>query len=572
MIITEQDQFRESYLKNIENQLILYDKIISSFQSRELDPSITGRSDPLRCSWDQQSINQLDKTSNVMKQFQDKMPAVTSMDRIERNKEIVAFAGYVAQNSEALKRSSYDLSRAFQYMMEAKLAIIVWVNRISVVLAIMILASIAVVARKNIFTPLSKTVQDFDRAANGDLSREVLVEGSIEIRQMTSAFNNLMNRLRALFRLSDNINQGTSLDESLKLLHQEFKEFLPLDWVGVFTYNPGKTQMVLERFTTVSFSAFHESELFVVDDFGSAGFLTQSLPSAIANLEGAVEVSVNNRLLSKLAGEGYKSAIIFPLGMSGDSAAVMIFTAKQLNAYTNDHLELLANLAGQIRTSLDKTVVLEGLIIVAIQGLAKLAEGKDPETGDHLVRMSLYAALIAEKLGTMDSYRDQVSAEYVRNIYRFAPMHDIGKVGIPDNILLKPGKLDEEEWVLMKKHPAIGGVVLRQSEEQMRSLGHSIFQMGVDIAETHHEKIDGSGYPNGLKGQDIPLAGKIIAVADVFDALTSKRPYKRAFSVEEALEIMRKDIEKHFDSDVFRAFEQVLPQILIVYEKHKHID
>ena len=106
----------------------------------------------------------------------------------------------------------------------------------------------------------------------------------------------------------------------------------------------------------------------------------------------------------------------------------------------------------------------------------------------------------------------------------------------------------------------------------MRSLGHSIFQMGVDIAETHHEKVDGSGYPNGLKGRDIPLAGKIIAVADVFDALTSKRPYKRAFSVEEALDIMGKDVGKHFDTDVYRAFEAVLPQILLVYEKHKHID
>lgn len=567
-----QDQSMEIYLQNVENQLLLYDKIITSFQNRELDPSITGRDDPLRCNWDEKSINQLDKTSTIMQGFREGMPKVVAVEQMKRNGEIVEVSRYISNNSDLLRTSSYDLSRTFQYMMEKKQEIIVWINQIAMTLSVIIFILILIFFRKNIFTPLRNTMADFDRAANGDLSCQVPIGGSIEISQMTMSFNNLLSRLNALFRLSDNINKGTSLDDMLKLLQREFKEFLPLDWVGVFTHNPGQTQMTLERFTGGNSSVFRENEMFSLDDFGSEGFLTQKIPSAIADLEAATKVAGNNELLKKLLAEKQKSVIIFPLGIGGDTSAVMVFAANRLNAYSSRDLELIGNLAGQIRTSLDKTVVLEGLIIVTVQGLAKLAESKDPETGDHLMRMSLYAALIVEQLGVVGPYRDQISAEYVRNIYRFASMHDIGKVGIPDQILLKPGKLDADEWIQMRKHPSIGGLVLRQSETQMRNLGLSIFQMAIDIAESHHEKFDGSGYPNGLAGQSIPLAGRIIAVADVFDALTSQRPYKRAFSIDEALEIMRKDIGSHFDPDVFQGFEQALPQILVVYENHKHID
>ena len=180
-------------------------------------------------------------------------------------------------------------------------------------------------------------------------------------------------------------------------------------------------------------------------------------------------------------------------------------------------------------------------------------------------------ARIAEELAMGDEYGHMLSPDIIRNIFRFAPMHDIGKVGIKDEILLKPGKLTPEERAEMEQHPSIGGQVLRRCELQMNAHGHSVFQVGIEISECHHEKFDGSGYPAQSAGQDIPLSARIVAVADVFDALTSKRPYKEAWPVERAMAVLREDAGGHFDPVVVTAAEQSLPRMLEIYDRLKHV-
>jgi putative two-component system response regulator len=171
--------------------------------------------------------------------------------------------------------------------------------------------------------------------------------------------------------------------------------------------------------------------------------------------------------------------------------------------------------------------------------LAIAAEYKDEDTANHIKRMSRYSHLLAIKLGlTPHDYEIVLNA---------SPMHDVGKMGIRDAILLKPGKLDPDEWEIMKRHAAIGGKILGGSSSEL-------LQAGEIIALSHHEKWDGSGYPNGLSGEDIPLHGRIVAIADVFDALTSKRPYKDAFSNEKSIEIMREGKGKHFDPAILDVF------------------
>lgn len=174
-----------------------------------------------------------------------------------------------------------------------------------------------------------------------------------------------------------------------------------------------------------------------------------------------------------------------------------------------------------------------------IHRLSKAAEYRDPETGGHIKRMSWYSKHIALQLGF--SLVEQAL------ILEAAPMHDIGKVGIPDAILLKPGRLEVAEFELMKEHAKIGYEILSGSASQL-------MQMGAEIALTHHEKYDGSGYPHGLKGDDISIYGRIIAVADVFDALTSSRPYKKAWPIENAIEFLKENSGKHFDPDCLDAF------------------
>jgi len=184
--------------------------------------------------------------------------------------------------------------------------------------------------------------------------------------------------------------------------------------------------------------------------------------------------------------------------------------------------------------------------------------------------MSLYAALLCEELAKCGPYTEEITPAYTREVFRFAPMHDIGKVGVRDDVLLKPGRLDPDERIEMERHPLIGAQVLRRCEDQMNSLGHSIFRVGIEIAECHHEKFDGTGYPQGLKNFEIPLSARIIAVSDVFDALTSKRPYKEAWPVEKALATIRQDAGSHFEPAIVSAFERILPSIMDIYYRYKH--
>lgn len=187
--------------------------------------------------------------------------------------------------------------------------------------------------------------------------------------------------------------------------------------------------------------------------------------------------------------------------------------------------------------------------------LGRAAEFKDNETGMHVMRMSHYCEVLAKALGMTDE-----DAETLRDA---APMHDIGKIGIPDSVLLKPGKLDADEWTTMQKHVEYGVEILgRQSDSKL-------MQMAIQVAQYHHEKWDGTGYPNQTSGEEIPLVGRIAAVADVFDALTAERPYKRAWSVDEALNLFKEQKGKHFDPKIVELLFENLPEILAIKERFK---
>jgi putative two-component system response regulator len=190
-----------------------------------------------------------------------------------------------------------------------------------------------------------------------------------------------------------------------------------------------------------------------------------------------------------------------------------------------------------------------------IYRLSIASEYKDVDTGAHIKRVSLYCAVVARRMGLDD--------KTIETILYAAPMHDLGKIGIPDHILLKPAMLDAAEWEIMKTHSVIGAKILRGSDAQF-------IRLGEIIARSHHEKWDGSGYPDGLKGKNIPISGRITAIADVFDALTSKRPYKEPFSVEDSLVIIRAGRGNHFDPDVVDAFFAIKDKILAI--KKEYVD
>lgn len=188
-----------------------------------------------------------------------------------------------------------------------------------------------------------------------------------------------------------------------------------------------------------------------------------------------------------------------------------------------------------------------------IARLGHAAEFKDNDTGQHIARISLYSQIIAMELPTTKSWRDL--------LFNASPMHDIGKIGIPDSILNKPGKLTPDEWDVMKKHPEIGAAIIGKSNSDL-------LNMAKTIALYHHEKWDGSGYPNGVAGEEIPLSARIVAVADVFDALTSERVYKKAWPIKKAIDHIIEESGKHFDPLVVKAFSKSLSEIKEIQKKY----
>jgi len=198
-------------------------------------------------------------------------------------------------------------------------------------------------------------------------------------------------------------------------------------------------------------------------------------------------------------------------------------------------------LLARVRTHLSLVArdELERTRLAIIQRLGRAAEYKDNETGRHVIRMSHFSRLIAEALGAPREWSEQLFAA--------APMHDIGKIGIPDHILLKPGKLDADEWRVMRTHPEIGAAIIGEDPS-------SLLQMARRIALEHHEKWDGSGYPYGKQGETISIEARIVAVADVFDALTSARPYKPAWSIDRAVALLREESGRHFWPEAVTAF------------------
>lgn len=190
--------------------------------------------------------------------------------------------------------------------------------------------------------------------------------------------------------------------------------------------------------------------------------------------------------------------------------------------------------------------------LATIVAMSRLAETRDADTGQHIERTQAFCRMLAEELRNQPQFADKIDNQYLENIYNAAPLHDIGKVAISDAILLKPGKLTDEEFEVMKTHTTVGAQTLKSV--QIRHPDNDLIALGIDLTYTHHEKWNGEGYPQGLAGNNIPLSGRIMALADVYDALTSARCYKKSFTHEESCKIIAKGRGTHFDPDVTDAF------------------
>ena len=244
--------------------------------------------------------------------------------------------------------------------------------------------------------------------------------------------------------------------------------------------------------------------------------------------------------------------------------------ARDFLAKPFDRVELMTRIRNMLEVRImttamkNQNIVLDGMVkertkelndtrLEVIRRLGRAAEYRDDMTGFHIVRMSRYSQLLALAAGM-----SELDADMLLNA---SPMHDIGKIGIPDRVLMKPGKLDAEEWTIMQTHVDIGVEILSGSSSELMN-------MAAEVAQNHHEKWDGSGYPRSLAGEEIPLSGRVVAIADVFDALTTERPYKKAWSVDESVEFLKEQKGKHFEPRLVDLFIEILPDILAIRQQY----
>ncbi|MCK5640342.1 MAG: HD domain-containing protein [Gammaproteobacteria bacterium] len=344
------------------------------------------------------------------------------------------------------------------------------------------------------------------------------------------------------------LNRSGSLKEKLIAAHESVQKYAPfIARIALALYDP-KTRILKTYMHSSGEDNPLENYQTIIDNAPSLKEIFDRGKSRVINNMLTFEDS-NKKHHQRLGRQGYAASYTMPMFNNGEFFGFLFFNSYEKEVFDEIILEKI-DLHGHMIT----LMVINELnsiqtLTAAIKTSGHITHHRDPETGSHLDRMSRYSRLIAETLA--DKYH--LDDSYIEHIFMFAPLHDIGKIAIPDNILLKPGKLTEEEMVIMRGHVQKGKVIIDNLLENfgLKNIDH--IDTLRNITFSHHETVNGRGYPEGKAGDDIPLEARIIAVADIFDALTSRRPYKEAWSNEEAFSTLRKMADEELDRDCVEA-------------------
>lgn len=388
---------------------------------------------------------------------------------------------------------------------------------------------------------------------------------------MSVDVTHIQEQLMRLNRIGIALSSEQNLTTLLDLILHETRDFTNADAGSLYIregnrliFMVAQNDTLSKRAQVSSGSETYKGELLLISRESLAGYVATT--GNILNIEDAYHLPPDkeyhfNKEFDQENNYRTKSMLLIPLKDPRGEIVGVLQLINFLNekgetiSFNQEHEPLILSLASQAAVSIKNARLADELkkaYLDVIFRLSLAAEYRDDNTASHLHRMSKYSALIAKKLG--------MTEEEIELIKHASPMHDIGKIGISDSILLKPGKLTQEEFVEMKKHPIIGAKILANGETPL-------LKASEVIALTHHEKYDGTGYPYQLKGEEIPILGRVVTLADVFDALTTKRCYKPAFPIDESLSIIRRESGKHFDPKIVYAFFFALDEILDVYKK-----
>ena len=340
-----------------------------------------------------------------------------------------------------------------------------------------------------------------------------------------------------------------SLSEHITSLHNRILDVAPgVVRIGCALYDPGE-DMLKTFINSTRDGEPLQSYQYRLSDSPSLKRLAETREMRVlADLP--LEINTGTEHSNWVLGMGYKSSFTIPMHYQDTFIGFLFFDAKSPSAFPPELQHELALYARMITLAIANELVTIRSILGIINVARDFAELRDLETGGHLERVSRYARLIARNLVKSHSLTD----EFVEHVFMYAPLHDIGKIGIPDRILLKPGKLDAEEWEIMKTHTTLGANMVDTIQRDLGLANNSSYRIMRNIVEMHHEALDGSGYPHGLDHDAIALEARIVTVADIFDALSTPRPYKEAWTMEACFAELRAMVERgKLDPDCVNA-------------------
>lgn len=362
----------------------------------------------------------------------------------------------------------------------------------------------------------------------------------------------------------EGLNERASLREKIRAAHKSITEIFPfIARVAIAIYDP-ETNMLKTYLHSSGEDRPLDNYQSLLDDAPSLkAIIDEGLPRVINNMltfeEGQKEHT------KRIGRQGYAASYTLPMFNEGEFIGFIFFNSNEKDVFTENVLRQIDIYSHMISLMVVSELTSIKTLTAAIKTTGRMTHIRDPETGSHLDRMSRYSRLIATELAEKHDLDDA----YVEHIFMFAPLHDIGKIGIPDNILLKPGTLDNDESFVMKTHSRKGRDMI---DELLENFGFdNVDYMDVlrNLVEFHHEAVNGSGYPSGIEGENIPLEARIVAVADIFDALTSKRPYKEAWDNDEAVEALKQMAGKKLDEDCVNALIENMDQVIEIQRQFK---
>lgn len=343
------------------------------------------------------------------------------------------------------------------------------------------------------------------------------------------------------------IGEDAPLESKLVSMHNYVRQRFPqIERISVALYDAGADTLKTFLHSTQGGNPLPLYEAKLGNSPSLKAIIATRQPRVVNDIDALGQASVH---AARIQARGFGSSYTMPIFHNGDFVGFIFFNAQEKGAFDDAALYYF-DMFGHLLA----LMVIDGLasinaLVAAVRSASNMALHRDFETGAHLDRMAHYSRLIARKIAPKYGLDDAT----VERIFLFAPLHDIGKIGIPDHILLKKGKLDPLEWAVMKTHPTIGSEIVESMLSQLHINGTQ--QTGIlhNIAMHHHEGMDGSGYPDGLVGEDIPLEARVVAVADVFDALTSARSYKQPWSTDDAFRYLTEQAQTRFDHDCVAA-------------------